>query len=94
MSDYVYSGQEARDQEKARDTNERVKAVSDTKIIRPGDGPGLASRIKAQKPASGIPKSSDYPDSAAYMAAMRKYREDQNNDPGNVAQKKVLGSMK
>lgn len=54
-SGYETYGQKRVDEEKAKDANERVKAL-DSEVIQPGEGLGLAARmakIKAEKEKAG-----------------------------------------
>ncbi len=48
-SDYVRTGQKAKDEKAAKDASKRAGAAEDTEIVRPGEGLGLAARIAAMK---------------------------------------------
>jgi hypothetical protein len=92
-SDYVQYGEEARDQAKAKDMNERVKASSGSQIKTSAAGLGAyaASRSKAKK---APPRQSDFGgDMKAFGEAMRKYRVEMDNEPETQAQKKALKSL-
>lgn len=55
MTDYVRSGQKASDEAKAKSANATAEANKSSQIIRPGEGMGLAGRIKAMKKPTATP---------------------------------------
>lgn len=54
-------------------------------------GKGLGAKGKG---GAGMPKQSDYPTLAAYMTAMREYRQREDADPVGQKQKQLLRGMK